>query len=167
MHLRAIIAIWWMEITEPVQVYLLGRWQAWGQKHRRFRQEWGFCYCPYSVIFIISFANSILHIGNFFVHYCTITYNTEVLVQYREGGIYGVYSPRGRAASEGCIRHKSRLSRYLTNLFYFWEDFLAESFDFKQFKSRFFHKFDLIIYSRTVSEIQPGGTSEKTDSEIK
>ena len=41
-----------------------------------------------------------------------------VRVKYR-GGIYGVYSLRGRAASEGCIRHKSRLSKYLTNLFYF------------------------------------------------
>ena len=26
-----------MEITEPVQVYLLGRWRPWRQKHQRFR----------------------------------------------------------------------------------------------------------------------------------
>ena len=41
------------------------------------------------------------------------TYTKYVRVKYREGGIYGVYSPRGRAASEGCIRHKSQHSRYL------------------------------------------------------
>ena len=46
---RAIIAIWWMEVTEPVQVYLIGRWRPWRQKHQRFRQGWDFCYSPYSV----------------------------------------------------------------------------------------------------------------------
>ena len=29
-----IIAIYRMETTELVQVYLLGRWQPWGQKHQ-------------------------------------------------------------------------------------------------------------------------------------
>ena len=60
-----------------------------------------------------------------------------VRVKYREGGSYGVYSPPERTASEGCIRHKPRLSRYLTNLFYFSGGFLVESFDFKQFESKF------------------------------
>ena len=36
------------------------------------------------------------------------------------------------------IKHKSRLSRYLTYFIYFSGRFLEESFDFKQFKSGFF-----------------------------
>ena len=39
-----------MEITEPVEVYLFGRWRAWRQKHQRFQQEWDFCYSSYSVV---------------------------------------------------------------------------------------------------------------------
>ena len=33
--LWAIIAVWWMEISEPAQGYLLGRWRLWGQTEVR------------------------------------------------------------------------------------------------------------------------------------
>ena len=39
-------SVWWMEIIEPVQVYLPRRWRPWGHEHQRFRQEWDFCYIP-------------------------------------------------------------------------------------------------------------------------
>ena len=86
-----------------------------------------------------------------------------VRVKYREGGIYGVYSPRGHAASEDCIRHKSHLSRYLTNLFYFWGGFLVESFDFKQFKSKVVETFPQVWSIWDTAR----GTSKKTDTKIK
>ena len=93
-----------------------------------------------------------------------------VRVKYREGGIYGVYSPRGRAASEGCIRHKSRLSRYLTNLFYFWGGFRIESFDFKQFNSKFVEIFPQVwsnyLFKGCIWDTARG-TSKKTDTKIK
>ena len=54
-----------------------------------------------------------------------------------KAGFMAYVAPEGCAASESCIRYKSRLSRYLTNLFYFGVGFLVESFDFKQFKSKF------------------------------
>ena len=91
-----------------------------------------------------------------------------VRVKYREGGIYGVYSPRGRAASEGCIRHKSRVSRYLTNLFYFWGGFVVESFDFKQFKSKFVEIFPQVWSNYLFNYWDTArGTSKKTDTKIK
>ena len=58
------------------------------------------------------------------------------------------------------------MSRYLINLIYFWGGFLPESFDFKQFKSRFFEIFPQVLFNylfKVFIQDKYLGTSKKTD----
>ena len=73
-------------------------------------------------------------------------------VKYREGGINPSFSV------------------FNSNLFYFWGGFLVESFDFKQFKSKFVEIFPQVwsnyLFKGCIWHAARG-TSKKTDTKIK
>ena len=103
---------------------------------------------------------------NFFIH----KWEEYVRDKARVGGQYVIYSPRGRAASEGFRSHKARVrGLYLTY-------FIIEEVFFHDFLVLYYFEFEILeFFASFLSQLvfknfmwyTARGTSKKTDSMMK